>query len=239
VPLLSPLLEIQAFDLAGDRLALQRSALPERAALALCRTQLDDLAGAHALLLEKRSALSDSEHTLAADVAAVATRAKDAETTLYSGTVRASKELSALQEEVRLFRVRQSELETQEMQLLEEIEQTDAAIAENRATCDRISEEMKALAVSLAAAEQAIDAEREKIDGARGGMVAGIPTEIFAIYDKLRARERLNGRAAVAIADGGCGGCHMKLPVLEYNRMKQKPDDALLLCVHCGRILVR
>jgi predicted nucleic acid-binding Zn-ribbon protein len=41
------------------------------------------------------------------------------------------------------------------------------------------------------------------------------------------------------MTDGGCGGCRMRLPVIEYNRMKAEPEDALIACTHCGRVLVR
>lgn len=237
--LLSPLLDVQGFDLARDRLGAERAALPERAAILASRATAEQLDGDHGLLIERRRALADSEHGLGDEVAAVAARAKGVEATLYSGSVRVSKELTALQEEIRLHRVRQSELETRELELLEAIEQAEREMAENRAAHARIRAELTSLAEALSVAEQAIDAELAKLVDARQGLVVGIPPEILTAYEKLRARERLVGRAAVPIVDGGCAGCHMKLPVLEYNRMKSKPEDALLLCVHCGRILVR
>jgi predicted nucleic acid-binding Zn-ribbon protein len=190
-------------------------------------------------MLEQCRALTEAEHLLGEEVAAVAARAKDVETTLYSGTVRASKELTALQEEIRLHGVRQSELESRELDLLEEIDRADRAIAENRAAQARTHAELALLADALALAEQAIDAELAKLELARHGLLASIPSEIVVTYERLRTRERLLGRAAAALVEGSCGGCRMKLPVLEYNRMKSKPEDALLLCVHCGRILIR
>jgi predicted nucleic acid-binding Zn-ribbon protein len=239
VTLLTPLLELQAFDLQSDRLGAERAALPEREALRVAGVAADTLEGSHALLVEKRRALADAEHGLGADVAAVAARAKAVEQTLYSGSVRIPKELTALQTEIRLFRVQQSEIEGRELGILEEIERAEAEIAENRARRAEIATEMKTLASALAAAEGAIDAERAKLDGQRAGLLEAIPSEVRVAYERLRGRERLGGRAAAAIVAGGCEGCHMKLPVLEYNRMKSKPEDALLLCIHCGRILVR
>ncbi len=237
--LLLPLLDIQTFDLASDRLGRERMSLPEREALRLSKNAVDHLDETHATLLEQRSALARSEHGLGSDVAAVAARAKTVEKTLYSGTVRIPKELSALQAEIRGFRVQQSELEGRELALLEEIDRAETEIAKNRSAHDRITAEMKALEQSLTAAEQAIDTERARLDQERRGKAGDVPSEILVTYEKLRTRERLVGRAAAPIVEGGCEGCHMKLPVLEYNRMKSKPEDALLLCIHCGRILVR
>lgn len=237
--LLAPLLDLQNLDLARDRLVVERAALPERAAILASRAAAEQLDVDHGALAEQNRALSASEHDLGDEVAAVAARAKDVETTLYSGTVRASKELTALQEEIRLHGVRQSELESRELELLEEIDRVDRAMAENRAAHTRTSDELTRLAEALTLAERAIDAELAKLDGARQGLLGSIPAEIVVTYERLRTRERLVGRAATALVEGGCGGCRMKLPVLEYNRMKLKPEDALLLCVHCGRILVR
>lgn len=239
MPLLSTLLDVQGFDLARDRLGAERAALPERAAILESHAAIERLDGEHAALVERRRGLADAEHGLGDEVAAVAARAKDVETTLYSGTVRASKELTALQEEIRLHRVRQSELETRELELLEAIEQAEREMAENRAGEARVRTELESLAEALSVAEQAIDAEIAKLVDARQGLLGGLPPEILTTYERLRTRERLVGRAAAPIVEGGCAGCHMKLPVLEYNRMKSKPEDALLLCVHCGRILVR
>lgn len=237
--LLSPLLDVQGLDLARDRLGNERAKLPERAAILASQAALEQLEADHGLLVERRGALAESEHGLGAEVAAIAARAKGVETTLYSGSVRVSKELTALQEEIRLHRVQQSELETRELELLEAIEQTEREMAGNRADDARVRVELESQAAALAVAEQAIDAELAKLVEARGGLIAGLPPDILTTYERLRLRDRLVGRATAPIIDGGCGGCHMKLPVLEYNRMKSKPEEALLLCVHCGRILVR
>ena len=66
-----------------------------------------------------------------------------------------------------------------------------------------------------------------------------MPAAILAEYARLRTRDRLAGRAAAPLEQGSCGGCRVKLPVLDYNTMKAKPADALLLCPRCGRVLVR
>jgi hypothetical protein len=55
----------------------------------------------------------------------------------------------------------------------------------------------------------------------------------------LRGHEKLNGVAAAQLTDKGCGGCHMQLPRLEMSRIKSEPEDALLCCENCGRLLVR
>lgn len=236
---MTALLELQDRDLACDRLAARRRSLPEREGLRLAEARATPLDDAHAALVARRSQLDLAEHKLGDEVAAMAARARDVETTLYSGTVRASKELSTLQAEMDALRRHQSELETRELELLESIDQTETEIARNREERAQLDAEAAKWASELAGAERVIDAELQALGEARSRDIAGVPAPILVVYEKLRTRERLAGRAAAQIVDGGCSGCHMRLPVHEHNQMQARPDDALLLCVHCGRILVR
>lgn len=236
---LAPLLDVQNLDLARDRLGSQRESLPERRSLGELAARLLDLDRAHASLGDRRSGLAHTEHGLGAEVSAIAERARTVEATLYSGTVRAAKELLSLQEEIRLFRVRQSEIEGREMTLLEEIDRTEHEIAANRRDRTVLEGEMQVLEASLAAAEAAIDAELAALAESRRVRIQDVPPALVADYEKLRGRERLAGRAVAQLVEGDCSACRMKLPRLELSRIKAQADDALVHCVHCARILVR
>ena len=239
MPPLSPLLDLQALDLENDRLIEQLRTLPERTELERAGQRASSLDRAHAALVERREGLSTAEDALGGEVAAVAGKAKEVEDVLYSGSVKVPKELEALQEEIRLIRARQSGLEEEELVLLEEIEQTDGEVEANRAEKAEQSDLCAALEATIREAEGQIDSQQQALSGKRAEVAAGVPAPILAAYERLRENERLAGRAAARLADGCCGGCHVKLPVLEYNRMKAEPPDALVCCVHCGRVLVR
>lgn len=239
MPRLSPLLEVQDLDLSCDRLSARRRDLPERAALVQSHAQAVSLDEAHASLLERREALARSEHDLEGEVTAVAAKAKEVEDNLYSGKVTVAKELEGLQEEIRVLRVKQGGLEEREMELLEEIDTVEGEMAENRGARSRSDVETGEFEAAIRKAEGEIDAEVARLSEQRGGVREGIAPAILAEYDRLRGKERLAGRAAAALADGSCGGCRERLPVLEYTRMKAEPADALLCCGRCGRVLVR
>jgi hypothetical protein len=239
VPQLSPLLDVQEIDLASDRLTERRRTLPERDERQQALTRAQSLDGEHAQLLEQREALDRAEHALGAEVAAVAGKAKEVEDTLYSGSVKAPKELEALQHEIRLLRERQSSLEEQEMELLEEIEQTESHMQTNRSQRSDCDDSCEKLEAAILAAEGQLDGELAGLAGRRAETASGIPVPVLAEYDRLRTKERLAGRVAVPFENGSCGGCRVKLPVTEQSRIKQEPDDALVVCVHCGRLLVR
>lgn len=236
---LSALLEVQALDLAGDQLLRRRDTLPEQTLLEKIRARRAPLDAAYAELLARREERGVAERALAQEVAALAARIQEAEDTLYSGSVRVPKELSGLQEEIRSLRGRQAELEDREMALLEEIERDEREMAENRAALETSRREAARLEDALQAAQAEIDAELARLTDQRRPMTSDIPAPILVEYERLRARPRLAGRAAAPLAAGSCGGCHVKLPVMEYSRLKAEPEDAALCCSHCGRLLVR
>ena len=66
---------------------------------------------------------------------------------------------------------------------------------------------------------------------------AGVPPELLARYEALRAK--LGGTGAARVVGGSCGGCHLVLPSMEVDRIKKAPPDAVITCDQCGRILVR
>ena len=67
----------------------------------------------------------------------------------------------------------------------------------------------------------------------------GVPAPILAEYDRLRAKGKPAIRYAARLGEGSCEGCRIKLPVLEYQNMKAEPEEALIRCVECHRVLVR
>jgi predicted nucleic acid-binding Zn-ribbon protein len=239
VPPISQLLEVQDLDLASDQLKERRLTLPERTELQQAQARAAALDDAHAALVEHGGTLSRSERELAGEVTDMATRAQESEDTLYSGTVKAAKELESLQQEARLLRGKQSELEERQMELLEELDGVEGEAGENRAERARTDADVERIHAAIAKAEGEIDAELARLVGKRSDKAPGVPEAILSKYDRLREKDGMAGRAAAPLLDGSCGGCRVRLPVVEYHKMLAEPEDALLSCSRCRRILVR
>ncbi len=237
--LLSPLLEIQDLDRASDRLHERRRELPERSEKAKVESRIAGVDAAHADLEREREALDRSEHELAEQVGDVAARAKNAEDTLYGGTVKAAKDLAALQEEIDGIRAQQGELEEQELALLEQMEGVESRMAENRRERAEVVLVLDEVDGRLKAAEGEIDRELEALGQSKSTHAKGLPKPVLDAYESLRAHDKLNGVAAAAFTEKGCTGCRMQLPRLEAARMREEPEDALLYCENCGRLLIR
>ncbi len=233
------LLKIVELDLESDRLHDLHSTMPEREALQQSEVERAGFERERGDIASRNAELAEQEQTLASEVATVAAKAAEVEKTLYSGSVTVAKELQAYQEELRLLRVRQNTLEDRELELLEAIETVDEDEARAAASDLGAVAESRDLEERIAAAEAEIAESLAKFSTQRAALIPGIPVAVLTKYEALRENPRLGGRAAARLADGFCEACRVKLPVLEYNRMKEEAPDALIQCSGCRRVLVR
>jgi len=90
---------------------------------------------------------------------------------------------------------------------------------------------------AIAEAEHHLVGELAAVRAERATLVVGVPGGIVDQYEKLRTK--LGGVGAARLVGPSCGGCHLSLPSGELERVRRQPPDAIVLCDHCGRILVR
>ena len=237
--LLEPLLEVQDLDLQTDRLDSERENLAERSALLACGVEIEANDRLQAQVCEQRDASLRDEREVAREVAAVAAGAKDVEDRLYSGKVTISKELEALQEELRLTRARQGGLEDRELEIMEQIEAQDGELARLAGLRDDAVTRSEGLRSAIAAAEEKIAGKLAVLAEQRQPFMAALPAAFAEEYAELRDKPRLAGRAAAGLVDGLCQGCRGSLPRLQLSRILAEPEESLLKCPHCARLLVR
>ena len=233
------LIDVQALDLERDALLVRRAELPERETLRGLAARAVELDQGHAQCLEERAAVNRQERDWANQVEDLAVKAQELEDKLYSGTVKATKELEALQEEVRGTRERQSEFESSQMETLEEIDRLDAEAVDNRKAREQVDTDVSTTQEALAQAEALIDGELAVLADRCELHRQDVPPTILTEYDRLRGKERLGGRAAAELEGGTCGACRVRLPVIEYNRIRNEADDVLAHCPRCSRVLIR
>jgi predicted nucleic acid-binding Zn-ribbon protein len=239
VPPLSPLLDVQELDIAADALNERLRDLPERAERLANQQHARDLDAGVAELEAQRETLNASERGLAGKVADMAARAKEAEDKLYSGGVKVPKELEGLQEELRVFKEKQSELEDGELLLMEQIEATELAMSANREQRAASDTAEKELDASIAAAEAEIDDELSVRGASRQKAAVGIPAAVLEKYAELRKNVRMRGRPAARLESGTCQGCRVQLPIFEHHRIQDEAPTALVRCPQCRRVLIR
>jgi uncharacterized protein len=234
---LDALLEVQALDTASDQLRHRRQHLPERVELADRHAQLAELEARVQHVQAERDAIASSEKRLEDEIALVADRAKAADQRLYSGTVNVPRELTALQDDIESLQRRQRQLEDQELELMEQAEPLDAALAELATVRAEIDRDAVKLSAAVAEVEAEVDAELADIAAKRASATDAIPPELLAEYERLRGA--LGGIGVARLNGNRCEGCHLALSAVDVDRIRHEPDDALVHCTECSRLLVR
>lgn len=228
------LLELQKIDSAIDRLEYRRLNLPEQAELDSLSARLSVLQRALGEHQMRADDAASRQRRLDAEIDSVSRKIEAEESRLYAGKVSSPKELSALQAEIEYLKKRKSGVEEDDLEVMEEREEIDAAL-------DVLQKEEEEL-------RSAVDAQTQRRDEAVGQVVSEIESTrkerearaqkfdagLLQMYDDLRAAKA--GVAIAALVDGTCQGCHMKLPAQEVAQLRRSEGAAK--CVECGRLLV-
>jgi predicted nucleic acid-binding Zn-ribbon protein len=231
------LLDLQALDSALDRLAHRRRTLPEIEQIAQLDARLTQLGGDVVLVETEDSDLGREQSKLEADIDLVRSRMQKDQQRLDAGQVSSPRELENLQSEIESLKRRQSDLEDEELEIMEKREVVQTRLQELR-------DEREQLAATLGEAEQRrdaafaeIDAEHEKTTQQRAELASTLPEDLVALYAKIRGSSA--GVGAAALHRGRCEGCHLQLNTTDLNRLHEAPEDEVLRCEECRRILVR
>jgi predicted nucleic acid-binding Zn-ribbon protein len=230
------LLAVQDLDTQLSQLAHRRVALPARVELDGVQGQLAELTARAAEPRAARDTVAARLDELQRQVEATVSRRTALEGRMYAAGAPA-RDLRAMDEEVRHLRQRASQLEEVELEAMEEQEGLDTQLATVAAEEARLAAAAAGLRVSVADAEEVIDAEIAAVRARREAEAARLPADLAALYESLRVR--LHGTGAALLVGNRCEGCHLELPAVEIDRIRRLPVDELVTCDQCGRILVR
>lgn len=231
------LLDLQAVDTVVAQRAHRRRTLPELAVIAETSRQLARLSDDAVRAQTEVGDLDREQKRLEMDVDQVRARSERDEQRLASGAVGSPKELERLQHEVQSLARRQGDLEEQVLGLMEQREAADAVLAEVGRATERVTAEHAEATSRRDAAFAEIDAELSDREADRATLTAVLPADLLALYERIRASS--GGTGAAPLRQRRCEGCRMELASSELNRAREAPDDEVLRCDECGRILVR
>lgn len=236
---LAPLLEVQDLDVAADAARLRSAKLLERETLPLLETKFAEIDSRLSAANAERAERQAEEEEIGREVAQIVHDIETAEVERYSGKRMNQDEAAAHNESQQQLRERQAGLEDREMVLLEEIEEVERRIedeesarAANRAEFEKVGDAIQKVEGEVSTELGRLTSDREKIS-------QSVPKPLLTAYERIRAQPQKAGRGAAKLADGRCGGCRIKLPSLEKTRMLAEPEDALIQCPQCRRVLVR
>lgn len=230
------LMAVQERDTTIDQLRRRRETLESRQALERIRASraqlIEDLAGARSEI----EAFAARQGELESQISAAAARRHEIESRMQSGAVSDSRDLQAMDGEVRNLAERQTRLEEEELELLEAQEPLDALVADADARDAALATEAEAHEAQVRHDEIAIEAEISALSAERDTLASGLPVELRTRYEALR--QRLGGIGAARLVGDHCDGCHLALPSMEVERIRHLPHEEFATCDQCGRILV-
>lgn len=230
------LLDVQAHDTRLTQLAHRLRVLPEHAEVERLSVQLRKVADQ---LVAARTVVSDVARELTkaeADVEQVRQRAARNRARLDSGHGSA-KDLQAIQHELDSLARRQSVLEDVELEVMERLEAAQGRVGEVEGEQERLTAEVSQATARRDRLVAELDDEANRERQARADSAAGLPSDLLALYEKVR--EACGGVGAARLYQRRCEGCRLELNTTDLNRIRAAADDAVVRCEECRRILVR
>ena len=231
------LLDVQELDARADLLRHQRGALPEiveATALEATRGELvDRLRDAQIavddLTVEQKKADADVEQ-----VKARRTRDRDR---MDQGLITNPKDLSRMQHELESLDRRISNLEDAEIEVMERLEDAQRTLDELTGQVAEADARLARLNAAREARQAEIDASLAEVAAERAPAVDGMPADLLALYERLRAQK--DGVGAAILRARRCGGCQLTIDNAEIAVIRAAPSDEVVRCEECQRILVR
>ncbi len=227
------LLEIAALDARIRKADHARTHPPQAARVQELLAQRQTLSQELTVRLGARDDLRTELARIESDVAVVDARsARDRERLATSSS---TKEVQGFESELAALARRKSDLEDAELEVMERLEQADAAVAEQEALIAATNAEGAELS---AEAKRVVAEQTAALDQAardRSAVAGSTPPALLGLYETLAARSA----GAALLRRGTCEGCNMVLSGTDLQALRQTPDDTVAMCPECGCILVR
>lgn len=146
---------------------------------------------------------------------------------------RKNEEFTALGNEVIRYEKEIDQLETSELEMMEQadqlrekLQQAEAKLAKSTALVEEDLSALKSKKEQLLTKKSDLSAERQELS-------KQIDPDTLALYERLIKTK--NGTAVVQVVNQMCSGCHMKL--VPTTLVKVTAGKELTQCENCGRIL--
>jgi uncharacterized protein len=192
-------------------------------------------------LEQHKKALADADHAL---------KSRQSETKKIEGDIEAlkekitklrqqqselktNKEFKAMEDEIKGVQRQIASVEDRELGLMEEIEK---AKQESQAIKNALGEEESAIQGDVGILDERATLIAQKLDQEKSlRNIAAKETlpDWLTFYDRIFNHRK--DKAIVALEDGICGGCHMRLPPAVVHATRK--HDAMVVCSYCGRML--
>jgi predicted nucleic acid-binding Zn-ribbon protein len=233
---LHALLEVQAHDTRLDQLRHQLAGLPERTQRDEAAEAVSAVEGRIAAATAERDELARQQKRIDDEVELLKEKRTGFDQKLYGGTVSNPRELQDLQDEIDSLSRRITQLEDDELEVMEQVEPVEAQLSALAADLEAARAALVDAEVRYATAASELEAATAAEEQVRAGAIEPVPADLLAQYERLRGG--LGGVGIARLVGSQCGGCHLGLSAMEVARIRKLPAGEIAHCEECGRILV-
>jgi predicted nucleic acid-binding Zn-ribbon protein len=230
------LLDLAAEDVALTQLAHRRATLPEVAAVEIAQEAARSFTGDVVRAETEVKDLGREVKRLESDVETVRTRETKDQRLLDSGSV-SPKEMTNLQHELDSLKRRQTDLEDQELELMERLEVAEAAFAAAQQGLEKATADVERTEQLRDDALADIAEGMTRHESARAAVAGEISPPLLTLYDRIRKQTGTTGAAPLKARQ--CQGCRIELYGSELATVRNADPHEVVRCENCGRILVR
>lgn len=230
------LLDLAEVDAELARVSHRRRTLPE---LTEVEQAERDLQSGRDEVVTAETAVGDLDRDvrrLEAEIDQVRAREDRDRGLLDSGAISSGKQLEDLQHELATLNRRQSTLEDELLEVMEQREATGADLDRSRAA---LAESEQRLTDAAHRRDEALadlaTTEARRVEE-RSNIVSELPQELLALYERIREHR---GTGAALLRQRRCGACRLELDRTAISQLRDAPPEAVQRCEECGVVLVR
>jgi hypothetical protein len=144
-----------------------------------------------------------------------------------------NEEYQALTHEIQKCKEEIDELETKELELMEQADVVNAELKKESAKLAELQKQFESQKATLAQREAAINKELGELKAERETRSKEVSEDVYERYERLRRSK--GGTAVVGIESGNCQGCHLAVTPTVLH--KAKSGKEIVTCENCARIL--
>ncbi len=150
---------------------------------------------------------------------------------LFSGKTTNPKELVNLEKEIEGLKKQVKLKEDILLGLMSEMEEMEIKVRTAAQEVERLMQEWEQKQRILSPRKREIETLLAEFEEERSGLVRQIDTKLLKIYERLK---QASGQAVAKVERGKCQGCHITIPMSQWQRAKA---GDLIQCGSCSRIL--
>lgn len=147
--------------------------------------------------------------------------------------IKSNEEYRALVSEIATLRSRIAAVEDQELQAMERIEELGRRLRETETALREAEREAEERRARVREKEEALGQRLAELRKERLELVDRCDEFLLTQYGRIL--EKKGDIALVAVENGNCGGCHLRLPPATVNAARGGRGFAV--CDHCGRMI--